>query len=105
MNTNKRTEYQNADWHREDIKAELNKRGISMAKLGRDNGLAPTTVKNALDKHYPKGEKLIADALGVKATVIWPSRYTPYSAKPIERVFSEGGLENMIGKNSLTYLA
>ncbi len=80
MNANKRTRSQNTDWHREDIKAELNKRGISMAKLGRENGLAPTTVKNALDKHYQKGEKLIAEALGVTPQVIWPSRYIPYSA-------------------------
>lgn len=80
MNINKSTESQNKDWHREDIKAELNKRGTSMAKLGRENGLAATTVKNALDKHYPKGEVLIAKALGQTPQVIWPSRYMPYSA-------------------------
>lgn len=92
MNTNKSTGSQNADWHREDIKAELNKRGISMAKLGRENGLAPTTVKNALDKHYPKGEKLIAETLGTTPQIIWPSRYHGY-AKPCESVFRNGGLE------------
>ena len=80
MNVNKSTEFQNTDWHREDIKAELNKRGISMADLGRDNDLAATTVKNALDKHYPTGEKLIAKALGITPQEIWPSRYMAYSA-------------------------
>ncbi len=92
MNVNKRIGSQNADWHREDIKAELNKRGISMAELGRENGLGCGTVKNALDKHYKNGEKLIADAIGVTPQIIWPSRYQVI-AKPVERIFTDAGLE------------
>lgn len=71
MTSNKRM-----DWHRADIKAELDKRDLSLAELGRQNGLSSTTVKNALDKHYRKGEEIIAEALGVKPEDIWPSRYT-----------------------------
>ncbi|MBE5204722.1 helix-turn-helix domain-containing protein, partial [Pectobacterium sp. FL60-S17] len=34
-----------------------------------------STLANALTKHWPKGEKLIAEALGVSPAEIWPSRY------------------------------
>lgn len=64
-----------SNMHREDIVAELKKRKISMAELGRRNGKSPYTVKNALDKHYRNGEILIADALGLKPEDIWPERY------------------------------
>ncbi|MGB0893254.1 MAG: helix-turn-helix domain-containing protein [Parashewanella sp.] len=70
MTSNERT-----DWHRADIVAELKKRGLSLAQLGEENGLSRSTLKNALDKHYVKGEKIIADALGVRPENIWPSRY------------------------------
>ena len=55
--------------------AELIKKGISLAQLGIQHGLAKTTLRNAFDKRYPKGEKIIADALGKEPKDIWPSRY------------------------------
>ena len=58
-----------------EIRGELMKRGKTFAQLGIENGLAKTTVHNALDKPYPKGEQIIADALGLKPADIWPSRY------------------------------
>ena len=64
------------DMHRADIRAELEKKGTSLAQLGIENGLSRTTVRNALDKPYPKGEKIIADALGLEPSDIWPSRYS-----------------------------
>ncbi|EMV2148015.1 helix-turn-helix domain-containing protein, partial [Escherichia coli] len=45
------------------------------AELGRSNHLSSSTLKNALDKRYPKAEKIIADALGMTPQDIWPSRY------------------------------
>ncbi|EAO1206266.1 transcriptional regulator [Salmonella enterica] len=73
MSVNKRT--LNKDWHRADIVAELHKRRVSLAELGRTNQLSASTLKNALDKRYPKAEKIIADALGLAPQEIWPSRY------------------------------
>ncbi|EAX0920990.1 transcriptional regulator, partial [Salmonella enterica] len=32
-------------------------------------------LTNALNRHWPKGERLIAEALGVAPEQIWPSRY------------------------------
>ncbi|WP_233143743.1 helix-turn-helix domain-containing protein [Aggregatibacter actinomycetemcomitans] len=48
------------DMHRADIRAELMKKGISLAQLGVKHGLAKTTLRNALDKPYPRGEKIIS---------------------------------------------
>ncbi|MCL2895920.1 helix-turn-helix domain-containing protein [Brenneria tiliae] len=59
------------DWHPADIIAALKKRGTSMAAVSRNAGLASSTLANAL----PKGERLIAEALGVEPEQIWPSRY------------------------------
>lgn len=63
------------DLHRADIIAALKKKGISMSALSRKHGLASTTLANALDRPWPKGERIIASALGLEPSEIWPSRY------------------------------
>ena len=62
------------DWHRVDIVAALHKRGLSVRELSVRAGLSPSTLKNALARAYPKGERIIAEALGVEPEQIWPSR-------------------------------
>ncbi len=52
------------DWHKADIIAALHKRGTSMARLSREAGLASSTLANALTRPWPKGEWMIANALG-----------------------------------------
>ncbi|MFP1903853.1 helix-turn-helix domain-containing protein [Lonsdalea quercina] len=63
------------DWHPADIIAALKKRGTSLAAVSRNAGLVSSTLANALTKHWPKGERLIAEALQVSPAEIWPSRY------------------------------
>ncbi|AJQ99726.1 transcriptional regulatory protein [Enterobacteriaceae bacterium bta3-1] len=63
------------DWHSADIIAALKKHGTSLSAVSRNSGLASSTLGNALYRHWPKGERLIADALGVTPEQIWPSRY------------------------------
>ncbi|MCC8420162.1 helix-turn-helix domain-containing protein [Photorhabdus thracensis] len=63
------------DWHPADIIAGLKKKGITLAALSRSVGLASSTLANALTRHWPKGERIISDALGVPPEIIWPSRY------------------------------
>lgn len=63
------------DWHSADIIAALKKRGTSLSAVSRDSGLASSTLANALNRRWPKGERLIADALGIAPEQIWPSRY------------------------------
>ena len=63
------------DWHRADIIAALKKRGLSVRQLSRDAGLGENTLANALRSPWPKGEKIIATAIGMKPEEVWPSRY------------------------------
>lgn len=63
------------NWHRADILATIKKRGGSLAQLSRENGLHERTLYNALERHWPKGEKIIADYIDVAVHVIWPERY------------------------------
>lgn len=64
------------DWHRADIVAALRKAGWSLRRLATHHGYAsPTTMTHALDRHWPKGERLIADAIGIEPATIWPTRY------------------------------
>lgn len=72
--TPKKTDLQ--DWHRADIVAELRKAGWSLRRLATHHGYAaPTTLTNALARPWPKGERIIAAAIGVDPATIWPSRY------------------------------
>ncbi|HHF4602157.1 helix-turn-helix domain-containing protein [Haemophilus influenzae] len=64
------------DWERVDIIYALKKKGTTLAALSRQSGLNSRTLNNALDRRYPKGEKIIAGAIGVEPRTIWPSRYT-----------------------------
>ncbi|MBF7979096.1 MULTISPECIES: helix-turn-helix transcriptional regulator [Rahnella] len=65
----------NQDWHSADIIAALKKKGTSLAAVSRLAGLSSATLSNALARKWPKGERLIAEALGVRPEEIWPSRY------------------------------
>ena len=63
------------DWHRADVVAALRNKGTSIRRLSIESGLSPNTLKSALQFKYPKGERIIANALGIKPEEIWPSRY------------------------------
>ncbi|MGR3968448.1 helix-turn-helix domain-containing protein [Shewanella sp. 1180_01] len=64
-----------SDWHRADIIAALKKRGLSVRQLSRDAGLGENTLANALRSPWPKGERIIAEAIGKSPKEVWPSRY------------------------------
>ena len=64
------------DWHRADIKAALERAGWSLRRLSFHHGYrSGTTLGHPLDRPWPRGERLIAEAIGVDPAVIWPSRY------------------------------
>lgn len=63
------------DWHRSYVIAALNERGWSLRKLSREVGLGQDTLRNALYRDYPKGERIIAAAIGVPPEQIWAERY------------------------------
>lgn len=65
----------NKDWHSADIIAILKKKGTSLAEVSRKAGLSSSTLSNALVRSWPKGELIIAQAIGIEPHEIWPSRY------------------------------
>lgn len=69
------------DWHKADIIAALHKRGTSLAQVSREAGLASPTLANALTRPWPRGEWLIAIALDIHPSVIWPGRYANSDCK------------------------
>lgn len=64
------------DWHREEIICAVRMTGSTLTSLSRDHGLADGTLANALNRPWPKGELIIAAAIGVDAENIWPSRFS-----------------------------
>lgn len=63
------------DWHPADVIAALKKEGTTLAAVSREAGLASSTLANALVRRWPRGERLIAEALELPPSEIWPSRY------------------------------
>lgn len=72
-------------WHKADIIAGLHKKGTSLAALSRSVGLCSATLANALVRPWPKGEFLIAEALGVHPSEIWPERYFGEDGEIVDR--------------------
>jgi Ner family transcriptional regulator len=63
------------DWHRADIIAAVWKRGTTLNGLSLQHGYQPGSLNQVLRRPWPKGERLIAECIGVPARRIWPSRY------------------------------
>ncbi len=71
------------DWHRADIVAALKKNNWNVRKLSLYHGYKYSALSNALERPWPKGERLIAEAIGEKPENIWPSRYEYRNRQPI----------------------
>ena len=65
----------NKDWTPARIKFELEERGLSLAEVSRRSGYSPTAAGRALRTSWPAVEAIIAEAIGVSAAEVWPSRY------------------------------
>lgn len=89
------------DWHRADIVAALHKAGWSLRQLSVQHGYKPTTLGTALVRPWPKGEGIIAAALGKPPQDIWPSRYTqagdPNRGRSVKSTPSAAHLKNKMG--------
>lgn len=73
------------DWHPADIIAALRKKGTTLAALSRSSGLSSSTLANVLSRPWPKGEWLVATALHIHPSEIWPSRYFDSSGSLLDR--------------------
>lgn len=61
------------DWHAADVKAALEKRGLSLRKLAKEYGYSH--IQRVLTSPWWAAEQIVAKAIGVPACRIWPSRY------------------------------
>jgi Ner family transcriptional regulator len=77
------SKFQKTDWHQADIIAALRKKGTTLAAASRAADLSSSTLANALNRPWPRGEMLIAQAIGVPPAQIWPSRYFDGAGKAI----------------------
>jgi Ner family transcriptional regulator len=59
-------------WHRQDIMAEVRKRGSSLAGVGRGLGLSRSTMAWALMKPHPRANAAIATFIGKSMHELWP---------------------------------
>lgn len=64
------------DWHRADVIAALHKSGTTVVALARASGLSDSSLSNVFYRQWPRGERIIAERLGLSPSLIWPSRYT-----------------------------
>lgn len=70
-----KTTQKKSDWHRADIKARLEKKGYSFARIAKENGYVANATNTVLRRPWPKIERIVAGIIGVKPQTIWPSRY------------------------------
>lgn len=63
------------DWHPEDIKAAVRKKGVTLAGVARAAGLPGSALRLALALPRAEAERAIARCLDVHPMKIWPSRY------------------------------
>lgn len=62
-------------WDAIRIKAELQRRSLSLAEVSRRHGYHPNSAARALRVAWPEMERIIADALDEKPETLWPDRY------------------------------
>lgn len=70
---------QQTDWHPADVKAALEKKGVSLRQLAKEHGYSH--FQRVLTTHWWAVEQIVANALGKTAQEIWPSRYVTTRAK------------------------
>ncbi len=69
-----------AVWHRQDIIAELRKKGTPLAELARRHKFARCTMSWALMKPHERAQAAISAALDVPLHELWPAWYGPDGA-------------------------
>jgi len=70
-----------ADWPPELVIYELHRRRLSLRQLSIRNGYAPRTLCDALRRPWIHGEKIIARALRMPPSEIWPVRFANRRAR------------------------
>ena len=77
-------------WHKEDIKAAVRKRGVTLTQLALSAGLAESTCRNALIRPTPSGNRAIAAFLGLPLHELWPQWFGPDGSRLTARSAAHG---------------
>lgn len=64
-------------WHKEDIKAEIRKRGETLTSLAIKNGLGSSCIRAAMVRPYTAAERVVAQFLNEPLHELWPDRWAP----------------------------
>jgi len=86
------------DWHPADIKAALAKKGYSFARIAREKRYASNAPNMVLRKPWPIMEKIVAKILGVRPSLIWPTRYDR-RGRPIRKRTAKGQRKRQISRD------
>lgn len=62
-------------WHREDIKAEIRKKGATLRSISTDAKLCKEAASHALTKPFPAAQLAVANFLGEDLHTLWPNWY------------------------------
>lgn len=68
------------------IVAELHRQGMTLTELAIRNGLHRAVCRQVKDRTNYKGQKVIADFLGMKPEELWPDRYPKGKPKILDTV-------------------
>lgn len=87
-----------ADWHPEDIKAAVRKRGMTLEGVARAAGIKGAALRLALVVPRSAAENVIGQFLDVHPKIIWPSRYhkdgTRKRPQPVDNYRSDARFGN-----------
>ena len=64
-----------ANTHPEDIKARVYKKGVTLQDIANAAKVSGDTVRKSVRVPCPKGNRVIADFLGVPLCTLWPEWY------------------------------
>jgi Ner family transcriptional regulator len=88
-----------ADWHRADIKAALEKKGYTFARIAREYGYVDNSPNAVLWRSWSHIERIVGTILGVRPADIWPSRYDRRGKPLNERTARARTRNNKVAKH------
>jgi Ner family transcriptional regulator len=68
-------------WDQHSIKAELHRKGMTLAALARSKGRTPSAFSHVWTRRSSTAEAAISEFLGIPKEVLFPKRYPKRTAK------------------------
>jgi Ner family transcriptional regulator len=76
-------------WHREQIKAAIRMRGVTLEQFSEGQGFHRNAAKHALERKYRKVEVAISAFIDVPLWELWPDRWRTNGTRIDERYHSQ----------------